>query len=349
MTRPKAPCGHDGEAVIGAYVRCTQGCAKDPFVQPRVQVRKRGLAGHVDYCACKPCIVRRRAVKVVFRTKSGKTQETPWDGISSTITWTSTVRDRLRHWKLVDEDGDVLADGMCDVDIEPGDPIRVDVVDLVPPTKLTVENRGWAQRKKTLRQAAKAFNFGLMPWGNPCGEVWMKDPRQSAMPDNFQPLYGYEGYRGTTIRDIELAALMVENCAKVRVVSPEPGKVVVEILETSTLLQDREEHKLVTDVYRVTRDVVSMGILLDVVTRTPRHHVTEAFTKAALTLPTKYVNRCSPMDLRADIAEDLLKAADRVHKLDLWVFERDGGFDCQASYFHAPTGERHYLRHWIRF
>lgn len=139
-----APCGHPGEVVIGAYTRCLQGCSKDPHVQPvQALTNRRGEAGHVDYCACKPCTVRRRARVVVFRTKEGTVGATvAWDGVSKRVTWTSEASGTLRHWKLLDEDGDVMVDGMCDVHTSKGDPMHMDI-DTIVPMKLAVHNRIW--------------------------------------------------------------------------------------------------------------------------------------------------------------------------------------------------------------
>jgi hypothetical protein len=135
-----APCGHPGETVIGAYVRCLQGCSQDPYLQPQaVVVDHRREPGHVDFCACKPCTVRRRARKVVLRTKGGKTATVDWNGVATSIQFNSEFRDTYRHWKLVDEDGDVLADGMCDVYTEVGDPLRININTLIP-VKLAVHN-----------------------------------------------------------------------------------------------------------------------------------------------------------------------------------------------------------------
>jgi hypothetical protein len=383
MTKPKAPCGHDGEAVIGAYVRCAQGCTKDPFTQPRAKVRKRGLAGHVDYCACKPCIVRRRAVKVVFRTKSGKTQETPWDGISSTITWTSTVRDRLRHWKLVDDDGDVLADGMCDVDIEPGDPIRVDVVDLVPPTKLAIHRvpkhpwhdefakaygawvdfankkicpgvtvpprHGKTEWVENLRQAAKKSNFG--PY-NSYFQSSAADIRQRSMPENFHPLYGYEGYRGSTYNDFKLAALEVEGVAAVEVLSLVHGEVQVVITETAGLMDERAEYKLLNEMHHhLNRTVVPAHVRLTTHLRTPHHQIQEALsTVRRLSMERwltedgvrqqlhKHLNG-KARDLHVEVLPTVVPGTEEL--------KGNYGFDVLVRYRHNPTGEHHYLRQRI--
>lgn len=145
-----APCGHDGETVVGAYVRCLQGCAKDPFVQPQVTARKRGEPNHVDYCACKPCTIRRRAKEVVLRTKGGKETRVAWDGIAGVVRWTAEHKDKVRHWKIVDDDGLVLLDGMCDVEMAVGDPMRLEIDSLIP-AKLSVV-REW---KTVLREAVK--------------------------------------------------------------------------------------------------------------------------------------------------------------------------------------------------
>lgn len=105
-----APCGHEGEVVIGAYVRCLKGCAKDPRTTPPAPPR-RAQAGHVDFCACRPCTIRRRARQVVVRTKDGKEARFDWDGATDHVEWTSTIRGFLRHWKMVDEDGDIVEEG----------------------------------------------------------------------------------------------------------------------------------------------------------------------------------------------------------------------------------------------
>ncbi len=144
MSTRKAPCGHDGEVVIGAYVRCTLGCSQDPKSpetkrkEYNAKAARRGEPGHVDYCACGPCTLRRRARKVIFKTRNGTVAEVPWDGMSKEVSWkapaaapsktacrtpcrTARPHDHLRHWQIVDDDGDVLADGMLDVEFESSD------------------------------------------------------------------------------------------------------------------------------------------------------------------------------------------------------------------------------------
>lgn len=162
-----APCGHPGEHVIGAYVRCLQGCTKDPYVQPKAPPPPaRKTPGHVDMCACPMCTVRRRGREVILRTKDGKEYRAPWDGSQDKVSWnyTGKVKGELRHWKLVDEDGDVVGgmEGICNVPVSPGDIVDIDLKAV--PARLEFRHRkGYAG----LRQAAKCFNFDLVPQARP--------------------------------------------------------------------------------------------------------------------------------------------------------------------------------------
>lgn len=122
-----APCGCPGEVIIGAYVRCLYGCFKDPYLNPPQYVPKRGEPGHVDFCACKPCTIRRRGRTVVLTTKSGKKFSTPWNGIDLNVSLVAPSQDIIRHWALLDEDDDVMVDGYCDVPCQAGDPIGVNI------------------------------------------------------------------------------------------------------------------------------------------------------------------------------------------------------------------------------
>lgn len=202
MSKTTAPCGHPGEHVIGAYVRCLKGCAKDPFVQPKTTTgKRRGQPGHVDYCACKVCTTRRRTKEVVLRTKDGKEVRIPWDGATDHLTWRSTLSGYLRHWKLVDADGDVIEEGTVfeREQMQLGDEISLDF--FTPTTKLAVT-------RESLRWRTKY------------------DLRQIAMRHNF-------GYPSSSREGVREAALSVQGVLSAEVYSREYGEVDVVITETS--------------------------------------------------------------------------------------------------------------------
>ena len=191
-----APCGHPGEVVIGAYVRCLQGCSKDPYLQPQPVKVTRGEPGHVEYCACKPCTVRRRGRVVLLKTKDGKTTSLSWDGVSRDISFNAPWPGPVRHWMLLDEDGDVLSDGMCDVPCGTGDPLRVDI-DVMIPVKLTVIKGGYywtADRYTKLKSATllpyaeddAEYTLDLAKAIADSGELSKGSLRQAAKKFNFR-------------------------------------------------------------------------------------------------------------------------------------------------------------------
>lgn len=106
-----APCGHPGERVIGAFVRCLKGCdGGGARANPQP-----ALAGHVQMCACEPCQVTRRGRTLVLRADDGTDAWTgPWGGEHEL-----EARDirpcRIAHWQLRDEDGVVIASNILDV------------------------------------------------------------------------------------------------------------------------------------------------------------------------------------------------------------------------------------------
>ncbi len=130
-----APCGHPGEAVIGTYYRCLTGC--DAVAKKTATPPRRGLAGHVEMCACKPCQIHRRVTHIVLRSYDGKDLATiEWDGVSSYVTWKATKSGRIRHWRMFDADGPVVvevASGMLDADQLEGWQMRCDLHWLMSP------------------------------------------------------------------------------------------------------------------------------------------------------------------------------------------------------------------------
>lgn len=105
-----APCGHPGEAIIGTYVRCLQGCDGGQKATSR-----RGEPGHVDSCACSKCDVRRRATTIVYRSKDGRDiVRAAWDGVAERVDWEARITAQARHWVLEDAGGKKLASGPAD-------------------------------------------------------------------------------------------------------------------------------------------------------------------------------------------------------------------------------------------
>lgn len=101
-----APCGHNGETIIGTYVRCLQGC------EGGAKVARRGEPGHVDNCACKPCQIRRRTTTIVLRTRDGQDfTRFNWDGIEDQLHFISNKSGWVCAFKFLDKDGKVVADG----------------------------------------------------------------------------------------------------------------------------------------------------------------------------------------------------------------------------------------------
>lgn len=143
----KAPCGHPGEYVIGTYVRCLQGCEKDPHTTAyKAPVARAGEPGHVEFCACPPCTVRRRGKEVVLRTEDGKEHRLAWDGVEGKVSFSpANFSGTLRHWKLVDKDGDTVLDGTCDVRFQSGDLIDIEL-----------SNRFSARRDGVIRPASRS-------------------------------------------------------------------------------------------------------------------------------------------------------------------------------------------------
>lgn len=122
-----APCGHEGEHVIGAYIRCIQGCAKDPHVAKQAP-RRRGEVGHVEWCACRPCQVRRRVHTIVLRSVDGKDEAViPWDGIATRVYFEGKRDTQIRHYKLLDEGGAVVADGFLNARVFKDTAMHVDI------------------------------------------------------------------------------------------------------------------------------------------------------------------------------------------------------------------------------
>jgi hypothetical protein len=343
MSDKTAPCGHPGEPVVGTYVRCLQGCAKDPRVHTTPIAKKRGEVGHVDYCGCKPCTLRRRARKVVFRTKKGVTAEVAWDGIAKEVSWMApAVKDKLRHWRIVDEDGDTLADGMLDVEFSPGDALILNLDTMVPP-KLVVHSIPpsvlWA--KKQLRQAAKRANFDY--------------PLNAYFQGSMADISSHQGR--STYEGIRMAALMVTGVAGVEVSSPVHGEVLVELTETDDLMDERAEYKLLNEMHHyLNHTVVPAGIALKTRLRTPHRLTWDAINKARMSLMQRWLNAT---DIQGQIDNDL---RGKVQDLNVHVESTLGsdiglvglgplpiGFEVRISYRHTPTGNCHFFRHRLRY
>lgn len=107
-----APCGHTGEVIIGTYVRCLAGC------EGGAQVSKRGVIGHVDNCACKPCQIRRITTHIILRDKDGKDwMKVEWDGVQDVIELEATKSVILRGFQFLDKDGHIVARGTIDASL----------------------------------------------------------------------------------------------------------------------------------------------------------------------------------------------------------------------------------------
>lgn len=112
-----APCGHTGETIIGTYVRCLAGCEGPKLIS------KRGVAGHVDNCACKPCQYRRKTHYITMRDRTGKEYiKVEWDGSSNDILGKMDIEEvvMIRAFSFLDEYGEVVVKGMCQAYVYPG-------------------------------------------------------------------------------------------------------------------------------------------------------------------------------------------------------------------------------------
>lgn len=110
-----APCGHTGETIIGNYVRCLVGCEGAPLMP------KRGVPGHVDNCACKPCQFRRITTHIVLRDRNGKNwMQIEWDGIADAIEVDGKKSGEIRAFLFLDKDGNTVAKGMIEASLVPG-------------------------------------------------------------------------------------------------------------------------------------------------------------------------------------------------------------------------------------
>lgn len=110
-----APCGHTGETIIGNYVRCLLGCEGAPVMA------KRGVMGHVDNCACKPCQYRRVTARILLKSKrGGHTKIIDWDGTSTVVISQTNLDTEIRSFQLLDKDDKVIAKGMAQAYVYPG-------------------------------------------------------------------------------------------------------------------------------------------------------------------------------------------------------------------------------------
>lgn len=111
MSQPKAPCGHPGEVIIGTFVRCLQGCDSARTNPPA----RRGVPGHVEMCACKPCQIRRRTRTIIIRSKAGEDLcRAAWNGRDDNPYVLFDRAGLPRHFALLDEDGNIIASGVLD-------------------------------------------------------------------------------------------------------------------------------------------------------------------------------------------------------------------------------------------
>lgn len=140
-----APCGHTGEAIIGNYYRCVEGCdrikTKNPAVTGQLtpMTPRRGELGHIDGCMCNPCQIRRGAVAIELRTRDGKTlQSLPWNGVDKKLKWTSKVAGHVMNWRMLDKNGNVTASGALEAFVEVGWNMVLDVDVLVDKVAMSI-------------------------------------------------------------------------------------------------------------------------------------------------------------------------------------------------------------------
>ena len=101
-----APCGHDGEYVIGAFVLCGRGCDGKG-------VMRRGEPGHVNRCACKPCQLRRTAHKILIKSTKGELiASIDWDGVTDDIKFIPQLDYFASDFQMLDETGKIVAQGV---------------------------------------------------------------------------------------------------------------------------------------------------------------------------------------------------------------------------------------------
>ena len=127
-----APCGHHGEHIIGNYVKCLAGC-DEHSIKLKTDVRvmnppRRGTPGHVDECACAPCRIRRRATLLVVRSKDGHDIiKTTWDGVVDSFTTKAQKSGSVRHFKFLDDSGEIVAEGRVSAYIDVRFPVDINM------------------------------------------------------------------------------------------------------------------------------------------------------------------------------------------------------------------------------
>lgn len=112
-----APCGHPGTYVTSTFITCNERCE---FQTAKPVVARRGEPGHVDMCACAPCQIRRRTEYINLIDKDGRLVHTfLWDGVKNELDWVPTRAAEIRHWRMHDAVGDMVASGNLAFDLAP--------------------------------------------------------------------------------------------------------------------------------------------------------------------------------------------------------------------------------------
>lgn len=103
MFPERAPCGHVGERVIGAYVRCTEGC------EGARKQALRGDDGHVEGCACARCQIKRKAVSIELVGSKGELlAKADWNGRDDIIRVVICAAGWCTSMRLVDAEGKAI-------------------------------------------------------------------------------------------------------------------------------------------------------------------------------------------------------------------------------------------------
>ncbi len=162
-----APCGHVGEPIIGTFVRCLAGC--DSKMKSTGSGR-RGSPGHVVDCACKPCQIHRSVTTIVLRSALGEDMaRIPWDGVTLVPRGRVTTPGSVRGWRMLDTDGSIVAENTAGGYLSRGD-VEVEIKTMMDEAA-AVALSFTCYPEKSLRQAAKAMNFGLPPGGGTAHDI----------------------------------------------------------------------------------------------------------------------------------------------------------------------------------
>jgi hypothetical protein len=271
MNEVKAPCGCPGEVIIGTFVRCLKGCDGGP-----VLMNARRTPGHADMCACRPCQIRRQVRTIVLRSKDGRDVATlAWNGSSTSVRGYSNTHEYVRHWKMLDTEGAVVASGMVewyltgggytisiDLLFEQGVKLSIQGADHDPITNLFSTTYNNLYYVKALEELEASMTSSVF-------DVLVSTTKIPYTNDGW-PLLGREVFRQDIMGSVlmlERAALSVDGVAGVRVTAAPDFTVNVALRAYHGSLAFEGVQK---DLIAVCRDVAPAGITIRVVDETPQ-------------------------------------------------------------------------------